>query len=95
MAASLNDYVEKTSVYYPAGIIPYTPEGQAGYEEAINLIDSSIDSTSANPIQNQAVAQALSLKANASDVSSTYATKQALSDQHTTAEATYATKAEV
>lgn len=95
LAASLNDYVEKTSVYYPAGIIPYTPEGQAGYEEAINLIDSNIDSTSANPIQNQAVAQALSLKANASDVSSTYATKQALADQHTIAESTYATKAEV
>lgn len=95
LADSLNDYVEKMSVYYPSGIIPFTPEGQAGYEEAIHLIDTNIDSSSVNPIQNKAVADALALKANAADVSSTYATKQALADQHTIAESTYATKAEV
>lgn len=95
LADSLNDYVEKMSVYYPSGIIPFTPEGQAGYEEAVHLIDTNIDSSSVNPIQNKAVADALALKANAADVSSTYATKQALADQHTIAESTYATKAEV
>lgn len=91
----MDDYVEKTSVYYPSGILPFTPEGQSGYEEALHLIDTSIDSSSVNPIQNKAVADALTLKANVADIASTYATKQALADQHTIAESTYATKAEV
>lgn len=95
LISSLDDYVEKTSVYYPSGILPFTPEGQSGYEEALHLIDTSIDSSSVNPIQNKAVADALTLKANVADIASTYATKQALADQHTIAESTYATKAEV
>ena len=90
--SALDDYVPILSVYYPAGPIPYTPEGQEGYEEAIKLIDTTLDVSSVNPIQNKAVAEALAEKASASTVASTYATKQALTDLQIIASNTYATK---
>lgn len=93
--SALNDYVPILSVYYPSGDIPYTPEGQEGYEEAIKLVDTTLDNTSTNPIQNKAVADALATKADSSYVASNYATKQQLTNLQGTVAGTYATKAEV
>lgn len=94
-ASDLDDYVPILSVYYPSGDIPYTPEGQEGYEEAIKLVDTTLDDTSTNPIQNKAVAEALATKADSSYVASNYATKQQLTNLQGTVEGTYATKEEV
>jgi hypothetical protein len=77
---SLDDYIPLVSVYAPAGEIPYTLEGQEGYEDAIKLIDTDIDSASVNPIQNKAVAEALATKVDSATASSTYATKTDLAD---------------